>query len=299
MGVTGFAIFLQLITLCSTNDPTRVVVRVNGTAITAGDLEFTAVQRGIPEAERGQALPKLIDDLIERQLIRDFLRSRKIEPTPEELKTQIERAEEFIKKRGEDPAALLKKIGYTPERLNRELGLTLAWQAYVRQTVTPTQIKEYFEQHKVELDGTQLRASQIFFKLPQPANEPTQVRRIQKLNEIREEIRNQKISFAEAAKKYSEAPTRDQGGDLGLFGWQGKLPAAVSHAAFALKEMELSQPIVSPFGLHLIQVTERIPGDFSLEDVRAVILDRLSQKLWKSTAESTQLGAKIEREVLR
>ena len=241
----------------------------------------------------------MIDDLIERQLIRDFLHSRKIAPNPEELTTQIERAEEFIKKRGEDPAALLKKIGYTPERLNRELGLTLAWQAYVRQTVSPKQIKEYFEQHKAELDGTQLRASQIFLKLPQPANEPAQARGIQQLNEIREEIRNQKISFAEAAKKYSEAPTRDQGGDLGLFGWQGKLPAAVSQAAFALKEMELSQPIVSPFGLHLIQVTERIPGDFSLEDVRGVILDRLSQKLWKSTAESAQIGAKIERKVLR
>ena len=172
MGVTGFAIFLQLITFCSTNDPTRIVARINGTAITAGDLEFTAIQRGIPEAERGEAEPKLIDDLIERQLIRDFLHSRKIAPNPEELTTQIERAEEFIKKRGEDPAALLKKIGYTPERLNRELGLTLAWQAYVRQTVSPKQIKEYFEQHKAELDGTQLRASQIFLKLPQPANEP-------------------------------------------------------------------------------------------------------------------------------
>jgi len=299
MGVTGFAIFLHLITFCSTNDPARIVIKINGTALTAGDLEFTAVQRGIPEAERGEAEPKLIDDLIERQLIRDFLHSRKIEPTPEELKTQIERAEEFIKKRGEDPAALLKKIGYTPERLNRELGLTLAWQAYVRQTVTPKQIKEYFEQHKVELDGTQLRASQIFLKLPQPANEQAQAKGIQQLNEIREEIRNQKISFAEAAKKYSEAPTRDQGGDLGLFGWQGKLPAAVSHAAFALKGMELSPPIVSPFGLHLIQVTERIPGDFSLEDVRGVILDRLSQKLWKSTAESARVGAKIERGLLR
>ncbi len=280
--------------LCA-NEPATIVVKVNGTGITTADVNFAASQQGVPAEERDQSEPKLLERLIDRQLIRSFLAAKKIEPPAEDLQFQIARAEALIRKGGEDPKVLLEKLGYTPERLKSELGLTLAWQVYARKTVTPSQIKAHYEQYRQEFDGTQVRASQIFLKLPQSASNDEKAAKSEKLTEIRRHILANKLTFAEAAKRYSEAPTRTQGGDVGLFGFRGKLPAAVSQAAFGLKVNDISEPVVSPFGVHLIQVTERHPGDFSLEDVRPVIIDRLSQQLWTETVEKERATAKIER----
>ena len=277
------------------DDSAKIVVKVNGTGISAADVNFAASQQGISEAERLQSESKLIERLIDRQLIRSFLASKKIEPPAEDLQFQIARAEALIRKGGEDPKVLLEKLGYTPERLKAELGLTLAWQVYSRKTVTPTEIKAHYEKYRQEFDGTQVRASQIFLKLLQPASDTEQAAKVEQLKEIRRQILANRLTFAEAAKRYSEAPTKDQGGDVGLFGFRGKLPASVSQAAFGLKVNDISEPVVSRFGLHLIQVTERHPGDFSLEDVRSVIIDRLSQQLWAETVEKERATAKIER----
>ena len=291
MGVLG----LLLISLVVVGESDVVVARVDGVAVTRGDVEFAAIQQSIAPSERQGAESKLVDRLIDRQLIRALLASQKIEPRSDDLELQIAKAEAAIKKQGEDPQTFLAKLGYTPERLKRELGLTLAWQAYVRKTVTPDQMKDYYNQHRAEFDGTQLRASQIFLKLSKPAGEQEVEEKRRKLKEIREQIIGKKITFADAARKYSEAPTKDQGGDVGRFTWQGKLPAAVSRAAFAIRVDEISEPVVSPFGVHLIQVTERHPGDFSLEDVRPVVLDRLSQQMWIETVEKQRKTANIQR----
>lgn len=283
------------VAVAGADDPARVIVKVNGTAITAGDVEFMAATRHVKPEERAARDSKLIDELIDRQLIRDFLAARKITAPADELGFQIQVAEDAIKKHGDDPATLLPRLGYTPDRLKSELGLPLAWQAYLRQAVTLPQTKEYFEKHRAELDGTQLRARQIFLKLPAQPAEADIKARISKLQDLKTQITAGKISFPDAAKQNSESPGKDQGGDVGQFGSRGKLPTPVTRAAFALKVNEISEPVVSAFGVHLIQVTERIPGDLSLEDVRAEIMERLSEKMWTDTVASERKSARIER----
>ena len=291
--VVWFVILAQLSALFSADPKTTVVVKVGKANITQADVDFLAMQMGLSSDERAQMEPKLVDQLVERQLIRAFLASRKVEPVADDLQHQIARAEELIRKRGDDPKTVLTKLGYTPDRLKRELGLPLAWQVYVRQTVKPEQVKEYFTDHKQELDGTQLRARQIFLKVAKPPQEADVAAKKEKLETIRRDIEAGKIAFVDAAKDHSEAPSAENGGDVGLFGWRGKLPAQVSEAAFRLKVNEISEPIVSPFGVHLIQLTERHPGEFSLEDARPEILERFSQDLWKSTVESERAKVKL------
>lgn len=63
--------------------------------------------------------------------------------------------------------------------------------------------------------------------------------------------------FAEVAKRESSDPgSKDSGGDLGTFG-RGQMVPAFEDAAFSLPVGEISQPVLSPFGYHLIQVQER------------------------------------------
>lgn len=279
----------------SADEASRVLVKVNGKAITAGDVEFVATTQQVKPEDRTAKEPELLERLIERQLVRDFLTRRKITAPADDVQFQIQHAEAVLKKLGEDPETFLAKLGYTPLRLKDELSLPLAWQVYVRQTVTTPQIREHFEKHRAELDGTQLRARQIFLKHPADSGEADAAEKIGRLKELRAQVVSGKLSFADAAKQFSEAPSKEQGGDVGRFGFQGKLPTAVTRAAFALKVDEISEPVVSPFGVHLIQVTERHAGDLSLEDVRPQIVERLSEQLWTETVERERKAAKIER----
>ncbi len=295
MNITCLSILLQTRLGRCAGEPAWVVVKVNGTAITEGDVDFIATTRQLKPEQRAEQESKLIDELVDRQLVREFLARRKISAPADELGFQIQQAEDAIKKHGDDPVTLLSKLGYTPERLKTELGLPLAWQAYVRQTVTLPQTKEYFETHRAELDGTQLRARQIFLKLPPNPTEADQAAKRSQLKDLRSQIESGKLTFADAARKHSESPSKDQGGDVGLFGARGKLPTPVTRAAFALKVNELSEPVVSTFGVHLIQVTERLPGDLSLEDVRSEIISKLSDQLWADTVRNERKSAKIER----
>lgn len=289
----SFTSYALLVALISADPKGTVIVKVDNAVISSADVDFAAAQQGLVEQDRAAAEPKLIEQLIDRQLIRAFLASKKIEPASEELQFQIAKAQDAIRKYGDDPHKLLVKIGYTPDRLKSVLALPLAWHVYSSQTITAAQIKEYSDKHKQEIDGTQLRASQIFLKADK-SNEAAIAAKKMKLADLKRDILSKKQSFADAAKQFSEAPSRDAGGDVELFGWKGKLPPAVSQAAFALKVGEISEPIVSPFGVHLIQVTERHEGQLSPEDIRPIIIDRLSQQLWIETVAKLRSTAKIE-----
>ena len=71
------------------------------------------------------------------------------------------------------------------------------------------------------------------------------------------------------------------------------VPAPVSAAAFALKPGELSAPIRSTLGVHLVQVTARQPGELSLEDARPAIVQVLGEQLWVQTVKTLRAKAKI------
>lgn len=74
-----------------------------------------------------------------------------------------------------------------------------------------------------------------------------------KANELKKEIEDG-AEFADVAKKNSKCPSGESGGDLGFFG-KGTMVKEFEEAAFSLEVGEVSEPVKTQFGYHLILVT--------------------------------------------
>jgi len=94
------------------------------------------------------------------------------------------------------------------------------------------------------LDIYEIRASHILVKKRKDAVS------------IRKDILNGDITFEEAAKRYSLCPTGPYGGDLGYFN-RRKMDQLFTDIAFDLKIGEISDPVGTKFGWHLIKVVDK------------------------------------------
>lgn len=88
-----------------------------------------------------------------------------------------------------------------------------------------------------------------------------------KLEGIKERLDNKGVKFEEMARQYSEDGSANNGGDLGWVNPGDTVPQ-FEKAMNELKPNQISEPIRTPFGWHIIQVLERRQQDMSKEAAR-------------------------------
>lgn len=111
----------------------------------------------------------------------------------------------------------------------------------------------------------------------------------EKALEILKEINNG-LSFEEAASKYSTCPSKEVGGDLGEF-TKGKMVPEFENAAFSMKEGEISQPVKTQFGYHLIKLVYKkesslVPYENVKEQIEKYLLNLKQQEKYTKSTES-------------
>lgn len=86
---------------------------------------------------------------------------------------------------------------------------------------------------------------------------------------------NDGLSFEDVAKKYSDCPSNQQGGDLGYFS-RGKMVPEFEAVAFNMNNEEISAPVRTQFGFHIIKLTDKKPPhQQSFEDVKKSLSQQL------------------------
>lgn len=101
---------------------------------------------------------------------------------------------------------------------------------------------------------------------------------VEKCNEIKNEINSGALSFEEAAMRYSSCPSKDQGGNLGPFG-KGMMVPEFEKVAFELELEEVSEPVQTQFGYHLIKVEAKSEAsEQTFEAVKEQIVNQLIQQ---------------------
>jgi hypothetical protein len=101
------------------------------------------------------------------------------------------------------------------------------------------------------------RVSLTFVTWPKQPSEGDKAEVRQLALDVKREIEAGQSTFAEAAAIYSADPSKDRGGDLGTFD-RNQMVAPFTAAAFALPPGQISDPVETPFGYHLIEVIEQV-----------------------------------------
>lgn len=282
-------------TLSVAEDVSPRLARVNKHSISQRDIDLELLVSGAREAtdaERKAALERVID----RTLVVDFVATKGADPLAEDVENLVQSVRRGIEGGGETVEAVLGKLKLTEDDVRQVARASVSWKAFVRRTVTELQIREHFEQHREEFDGTRVRIRQIVRTIP-PAGSPAEWDEAEKLlTDLRSHIEAGQVEFVAAATAHSHSPNAKSGGDVGFIRFRGDVPAAVATAAFALPVGETSRPIRSSVGVHLVQVMERQPGDLSLEDTRPSILNELGEQLWVKTVQELRKKARIKLE---
>jgi len=259
-------------------------------AATVGDdpVEVAETQRMMDAIFRskkpaGNLLPmaqaQVLEEVISRRLVLAYARRVGDAPSAEELAKAKKEFHTRLAAQGRKVSDVLKTESITPADLERQVLWRLVWDRYLAKYRTLQRRETWFQNHHCNLDGTELVVSHILLR-PAAGASSIEIEALEKQAEtIRAEITSGKIGFAAAAEKYSTGPSGKQGGRLGKIGRQGPMDESFSRAAFALKAGEISPPVLSPFGVHLIRCDEVVPGTKNLSDLTGPIDEALAKEL--------------------
>jgi len=268
------------------DDP--VLATVNAYPIKRSDVEHLRQQLKDSGALSGfePTEEQLVEELIRRESIRHYVLDNKIEVAPEAIDKRWKEMEERITAAGKTLDDVIKEQQLTKEELREIVYIQLALNKLAEAKLTEDDLAMIEEQ---------VRARHILVAVPR--TNPTEedfAKAKEKITAIKAEIDAGK-SFEDAAAEYSDCPSKDQGGDLGYFPRQGAMVEPFAEAAFALKVGDVSDPVRTQFGYHLIKVVDRSkePAKQQLLDIKiAGIIQEISEevkieRLYKTTADET------------
>ncbi len=192
--------------------------------------------------------------LIEPQQIKN------IKPTAEEIQSHFEANKEKYKT---DPELKIRYLYLNPQNYLDKL------------KILEEDIADYYESNLDKFRTPQtVQARHILMRVDQNAT-PEQVKDArQRIVDVLKLARDGQ-DFAELAAEYSEGPTKSKGGDLGTFRRQDMVKP-FSDKAFSMQAGEISEPVRTDFGWHIIKVEKVNPATVqSLDEARTEIEDKL------------------------
>lgn len=262
---TTFAASILALTACSQSDANQSEVVVESEN---GNITKEQFYEELKDRYGEQVLHEMI---VKEVLNDDF------EVTKEEVEKELEK---YKSQYGDQFDQALQQMGFQNEedfKTVLEYSLLQQKAATAKVEVSDEDIQQRYDRMK-----TELQASHII------------VDSEEKAKEVAKKVKEGNKSFAELAKEYSTGPSASKGGDLGTFG-PGKMDPAFEDAAYALEEGEVSEPVQSSFGWHIIKVTGKKETDVKpLDEMRDQIKSELQKQQINNADAKTSIDQIIE-----
>ena len=266
---------------------------VQMTGIKASDLT--------PE-QKLEGYRQILDELITEKLVNKAaagitVPQADVDAQIAKIKAQFPSNEDFSKQ--------LSQVGQTPEQLSETIRKMLQQQRWLesqltgKTEVTEEEAKKFYEENKTEFTQPEtVKASHILFRVNKEDSEEVVDQKL-KAAQGAEARAKKGEDFTALAKELSEEPgAKESGGDLGFFPKDRMVPE-FAEAAFSEKVGEVSNPVRTQFGWHVIKVTEKKPaGTLPYDEVKSQLMTYLKSKKQEEAAQdvlkSLRDSAKIE-----
>ncbi len=252
-----------------------VVAIVNGEKIFRKDFEkmLNVIKRMNQEMTRSVQV-QVVNHLAGQVLLKQFVEGQNVDVGDEEVQGELENISLFIRTSNPDYAEksldeILQSQGLSISELEKQVRYKLAEGKYLNKVVVVSdeEKRSYFDANVSAFNGERVKVSRILIDTRNMKTDAELEKAKQKIKEVKKEIDNG-ADFAEMAKKHSDCPSAEKGGDIGFIQRKGSLVEEFAKAAFAMEVGEVSDPIKTQFGYHIIKVTDREEGkDVSYEDV--------------------------------
>jgi parvulin-like peptidyl-prolyl isomerase len=291
-------------------------------------------KQSIPAGEQSEAKikefkQKLLDQMIDDRLLRQIAKEKKIVVTKRELEEGIKQVKSRFSG-DEDFQAELKKEDLTEAKFSKRIEEQLMVMKLIESEMktkakqpSDKDIKDYYDKIITKMSGKslgldekeeadieslakyfkrlsseQVRAKHILVKLDKNASMTEKSAALSRIKRIREEYVKGE-SFDKLAEKNSEdTGSAAKGGDLGYF-TKGDMVPEFEKAAFSLNVGEVSEPILTDFGYHIIRVEEKkaaktLAFDDVKNDLKELLYQKSAQKYYESWIKEQRAKANIK-----
>lgn len=271
--ILAFSLAVPVLAQAPKPDATKVVLSIGDIKMTAAD--FDDIINALPpqyqqQARTGPGRRAFAEQYIQLRLLADQATKQKIDQT-DKVKSQIAFSNMSI-----FAAAMFQSM-----------------QDNVK--VDDAAIEKYYNEHKAEYDVVKARHILVHIKGapgPPPAGKPelNDEEALAKAKSIKDRLAKGE-DFAMLASAESDDSSASQGGSLGEFG-KGMMVPPFEQAAFALKVGDISDPVKSPFGYHIIKVEEHRTKP--LAEVKTTIANRLKPDIARQSLENMRKSASVQ-----
>jgi len=291
-----------------------VAAKVNGTVITQMALD-RALERFAPD-KRDESRDEVLSELIDTELVDQFLVQGKLMATPAEITARVEEMRAEAKSQNKTLEEVLTSLKLAPGELDKHVAAEIRWEKYLNAQATDVALKALFQSDPALFDGSTVRARHILLASGEDAaqNQAAKQRLLQikaavdqaaqkaaaavTTDKLAAEQKRQETvdeTFTAYAKQYSTCPSKAQGGDVGWFARDGSMVEQFAKVAFAQKPGTISDVVETPFGYHLILTVDKKAGkDVKFEDVKDDVKEAYGERLRDQVAAHMRRTAKLE-----
>jgi len=265
---------------------------------------FKARKRPVPSRIDSRYRDSIVKRLVEEALISQEATRTKVKVDPKLLTEEFDKYKAMFKT-DERFQSYLKNARLTEGKVKNNLSKNLTLRVLLEQLsgaqVTDVEVKKYYDENQAKYKvREQVRARHILLKTPKNATQADINQAKAKADKLAAEAKknNTDDAFAALAKKNSEGPTASRGGDLAFF-TRNRMVKEFDEKAFSMKVGEVSDPVKTRFGWHVIRIVDRKdprlrPFDEVKESIKRSLTNRANRTARQKLIEKLRAKAKVE-----
>lgn len=290
-----FALFQQTTFSADKKYQNDVIATVNGKKIMQEDVinrlsNFKDVDPDTLDTIKQEIIDQLITDI----LLDEFIDKQGLVVAPEEIEREIDQIRGTIAGT-QSLEQVLTSIGANMMEFKKSVKHSIALENYFHDKLDDRTLEKFFDENKNLFNGESVKVSHILVDTRNMRTPEEYAQALEQIKNIKREL-DQGSAFDETARKYSNCPSALIGGDLGFIQRKSNLAKSFSDTAFALRVGQVSGPIRTEYGYHLIKVTDKKAGSHIQfisvqEKVRLEVLDTEILKLLDRLRKEAQIIA--------